>query len=87
MKRVDIRWNLVEEFNRMNLVQDERTEQEAEKDRKISLVWTAALLVLLLWPLRDEGTSRGFAVVDLCALALRGIPLRSTLHARTCNRY
>ena len=73
MKRTDIRWNLVEEFNRMNLVQDERTEQEAEKDRKISLVWTAALLVLLLWPLRDEGTSRGFAVVDLCALALRAV--------------
>lgn len=80
MKRTDIRWNLVEEFNRMNLVQDERTEQEAEKDRKISLVWTAALLVLLLWPLRDEGTSRGFAVVDLCALALRAVLDRRALH-------
>ena len=76
----DIRWNLVEEFNRMNLVQDERTEQEAEKDRKISLVWTAALLVLLLWPLRDEGTSRGFAVVDLCALALRAVLDWRALH-------
>ena len=47
MKRTDIRWNLVFEFNRMNLVQDERTEQEAEKDRKISLVCTAALLAIL----------------------------------------
>ena len=74
MKRTDIRWNLVFEFNRMNLVQDERTEQEAEKDRKISLVWTAALLVLLLWPLRDKGTSRGFAVVDLCAV--QGAPVQ-----------
>ena len=80
MKRTDIRWNLVFEFNRMNLVQDERTEQEAEKDRKISLVWTAALLVLLLWPLRDEGTSRGFAVVDLCALALRAVLDWRALH-------
>lgn len=80
MKRADIRWNLVEEFNRMNLVQDERTEQEAEKDRKISLVWTAALLVLLLWPLRDEGTSRGFAVVDLCALPLRAVLDWRALH-------
>ena len=80
MKRVDIRWNLVEEFNRMNLVQDERTEQEAEKDRKISLVWTAALLVLLLWPLRDEGTSRGFALVDLCAVALRAVLDWRALH-------
>ena len=47
MKRTDIRWNLVFEFNRMNLVQDERTEQEAEQNRKISLVWTAALLAMM----------------------------------------
>ena len=80
MKRTDIRWNLVFEFNRMNLVQDERTEQEAEKDRKISLVWTAALLVLLLWPLRDEGTTRGFALVDLCAVALRAVLDWRALH-------
>lgn len=60
MKRTDIRWNLVFEFNRMNLVQDERTEQEAEQDGKISLVWTAALLAILFWPFRDEGALRGW---------------------------
>ena len=73
MKRTDIRWNLVFEFNRMNLVQDERTEQEAEKDRKISLVWTAALLAILFWPFRDEGALWGMALVDLCAVALRAV--------------
>ena len=80
MKRTDIRWNLVFEFNRMNLVQDERTEQEAEKDRKISLVWTAALLAILLWPFRDEGALRWVALVDLCAVALRAVLDWRALH-------
>ena len=80
MKKTDIRWNLVEEFNRMNLVQDERTEQEAEKDWKISLVWTAALLVILLWSLRGEGNLRGLAAVDLCALVLRAVLDWRALH-------
>lgn len=81
MKNADVRWNLVEEFNRMNLVQDERTEQEAEKDRKISLIWTAALLAILFWPFRDEGALRGMALADLCAMALRAVLDWRALHS------